>query len=104
MRAWGGSWWLLRFLFHIPNFLRLGFRLIKDRRVGIHAKAVMIAALAYLFIPSDFLPDFLVALGQLDDIVVLLLGYRLFLALCPKEVVMEHAREIDRTSAWMRGF
>jgi uncharacterized membrane protein YkvA (DUF1232 family) len=97
----GGSWWLLNLLFHIPNFLRLGFRLLKDKRVGIHAKAVMIAALAYTFIPSDLLPDFLVALGLLDDIIVLLMGYRIFLALCPKDVVAEHAREIDRSSSWM---
>jgi uncharacterized membrane protein YkvA (DUF1232 family) len=40
------------------------------------------------------LPDFLVGLGQVDDLLVLFLGLKLFLRLCPKAVVQEHVRAI----------
>jgi uncharacterized membrane protein YkvA (DUF1232 family) len=42
----------------------------------------------------DLLPDFLPALGQLDDLVVLLLGFKLFLRLCPPDVVQQLVKAI----------
>jgi len=44
--------------------------------------------------PADLLPDFLLGLGQVDDLLVVFLGCRLFLRLCPKEVVQEHVQAI----------
>lgn len=39
----------------------------RDPKTPSHIKAVVLAALAYLVIPMDALPDFLPALGFLDD-------------------------------------
>jgi len=50
--------------------------------------------LTYVVLPTDLLPDFLVGIGQLDDLVVILAGLKLFLNLCPREVVQEHLQAI----------
>jgi uncharacterized membrane protein YkvA (DUF1232 family) len=50
--------------------------------------------LLYVFSPLDLLPDFLAVLGQIDDLVVIFLGLRVFIRLCPKEVVREHVQAI----------
>ena len=40
------------------------------------------------------LVDLHLGLGQVDDLLVVFLGCRLFLRLCPKEVVQEHVQAI----------
>ncbi len=87
---------MLRTLYHLPNFLTLFLRLTKDRRVSLVPKMILLGILVYLLFPADLMPDFLVGLGQLDDLVVILLGLKLFLRLCPRKVVQEHVREIAR--------
>ena len=85
--GWGG---FLRLLVHLPKFLRLFRRLAIDPRVSLGPKLVLMGTLAYLVIPTDLVPDFLFGVGQLDDLVVILGGLKLFLRLCPAAVVQEH--------------
>jgi len=85
-----------RFLLHLPQFARLFWGLFKDRRVSIWAKSVLVLALAYVVLPFDLIPDFSWILGQTDDLAVVFLACRTFLSLCPKDVVEEHVRRIDR--------
>ena len=73
---------------------RLVWRLMGDRRVPLSAKLVLPAGLLYALFPLDLLPDFLLALGQLDDLTVLLISMALFLHLCPPHVVMEHLEDL----------
>lgn len=82
------------FLLHLPNFLRLFWRLLKDSRVGLLPKLLLLVILTYVLIPTDFLPDFLIPLGQLDDLLVIFLGLKGFVRLCPPEAVREHVRTI----------
>lgn len=42
-----------------------------DKSVPIKVKASIVAALAYLVLPADFVPDFLIGLGFTDDVAVL---------------------------------
>ena len=49
---------------------------------------------AYLVLPADLLPDLLPALGHFDDLLLIFLGAKGFIALCPKEVVREHVQQI----------
>ena len=79
---------------HLPSFVKLFSRLAKDSRVALGPKLLLAGILTYLIFPIDLLPDFLVGLGQVDDLLVLFLGLRLFLRLCPKAVVQEHVRAI----------
>ena len=81
-------------VWNLPSFFRLFFGLIKDERVALGPKLVIISAMAYLALPTDLVPDFLLGLGQLDDVVILFSALKLFLRLCPPEVVQERLRAI----------
>jgi len=71
---------------------QLAWKLLWDSRVPLTTKLVPLAVLAYLIMPFDVLPDAILGLGQVDDIVVLLVGLRMFVSLCPPAVVAEHDR------------
>jgi len=58
------------------------------------AKLLLVGILGYLILPTDLVPDFLPGLGQLDDLAVIAGGLKLFLRLCPPEVVREHVRGV----------
>ncbi len=90
--GWRGFFQLLT---HLPNFAKLFLRLIKDPRVPVSPKLIVLAILAYVILPTDFLPDFVIGLGQLDDLAVILGGLKLFLRFCPPEVVQEHLKAIS---------
>jgi uncharacterized membrane protein YkvA (DUF1232 family) len=90
--GWRG---FFRLLIHLPDFLKLFSRLVKDPRVSLNPKLMLVGILTYVILPTDVLPDFLIGVGELDDIAVILGGLRLFLRLCPPEVVQEHLRAIS---------
>jgi uncharacterized membrane protein YkvA (DUF1232 family) len=69
---------------------RLAWRLFFDERVPAWAKLIPPAALAYVVLPLDIIPDVALGLGQLDDIAVLLIGVKLFIEVAPQDVVREH--------------
>jgi uncharacterized membrane protein YkvA (DUF1232 family) len=73
---------------------KLIWRLLKDRRVPVWMKAVPFLSLLYLLVPADFVPDFLLGLGQLDDVAVIALGAKLFTELVPAHVIEEHREEL----------
>jgi uncharacterized membrane protein YkvA (DUF1232 family) len=85
----------LRFLRHLPQFVRLYWRLLGDRRVSIWPKALLVLTVCYVLSPIDLIPDFTPLLGEVDDLVLVLAVCRLFMYLCPREVVQEHVRQID---------
>jgi uncharacterized membrane protein YkvA (DUF1232 family) len=82
-------------LTHLPSFLKLFSRLVKDPRVSLGPKLLLVGILAYVILPTDILPDVLIGVGQLDDLAVILGGLRLFLRLCPPEIVQEHLRAVS---------
>jgi uncharacterized membrane protein YkvA (DUF1232 family) len=86
---------VLDIVLHLPNFVRLYWRLFRDRRVSIWPKAMLVAAVAYVILPFDLIPDMIIGIGEIDDAVILYAAVRWFLAWCPPEVVREHARAID---------
>lgn len=70
--------------------LRLAWALLRDRRVPLWTKLVIPAAwAAYFLLPLDVIPDLLPVLGELDDLMLLLLLVRLFIALSPSDVVAD---------------
>jgi uncharacterized membrane protein YkvA (DUF1232 family) len=89
--GWGRFFQLL---VHLPSFLKLFLRLVKDPRVNLAPKLVVLGALAYLVLPTDLVPDFVPGLGHADDVAVVLAGLKLFLRLCPPAVVQEHVKSI----------
>jgi len=90
------TWQIIRLLFHLPNFLRLYWRLFKDRRVPLRAKAILVAAVLYVLSPFDFVPELLSPLfGVVDDLGVIILAARWFISLCPPDVVQERVTEVS---------
>lgn len=79
---------------------RLILRLLGDARVSIWPKLIIPATVAYILSPIDLLADPILGLGQLDDVAVFLIGMKLFVELCPTDVVREH---LDHLSSVIDG-
>lgn len=68
---------------------------MRDGRISTPAKLIVPSGLLYALFPVDLLPDFLLALGQFDDLTVLFLSVMLFLRVCPPDVVREHMESLS---------
>lgn len=74
---------------------RLAWRLLRDSRVPGWVKIIPIGGLLYLLSPVDIIPDLVVpGLGQVDDLVLLLLALKTFVDLSPPGIVREHLEQI----------
>lgn len=74
---------------------RLGWRLLKDQRVPGWVKLIPAAGLIYFLSPIDLIPDFaLPGLGEVDDVVMLVLALKMFLDLSPPAIVREHLEDM----------
>ncbi|MEN3189393.1 MAG: DUF1232 domain-containing protein [Atribacterota bacterium] len=88
--------YLARIIFHLPNFIKLSLRLLKDKRVPFYLKLLVYGAIAYVLSPFDLLPDFLIPfLGLFEDIIIAILCLIGLVKLSPPEVVEEHVKAID---------
>ena len=74
--------------------LRLAWRLMREPRVPLVAKALPLLAVLYVLSPLDFIPDVVPVLGQMDDVGILILSVKLFLRLCPSAAASFHADAI----------
>ena len=74
----------------LVSHLRLVLRLIREPRVPLLTKALLFAAGLYLISPLDFMPDVLPLLGQVDDLVIVLVALQLFVHVCPAPAVTFH--------------
>jgi uncharacterized membrane protein YkvA (DUF1232 family) len=63
-------------LSRLPSYLRLTRALLGDRRLGRLRKAGLGGGLAYLASPIDLVPGIVPVLGQVDDLLVILLAIR----------------------------
>lgn len=72
---------------------QLVWRLVLDSRVSFASKMLLPGAMAYLASPIDAIPDIFVTffgVGFLDDLAIIVIAIRLFVAMAPKHVVLEH--------------
>jgi uncharacterized membrane protein YkvA (DUF1232 family) len=81
-------------IFEIWRSMQLVWRLMLDPRVPFLPKLIVPLVALYVLSPLDVVPDVLLVLGQLDDIALLFFGTKLFINLCPPDVVMEHRRAL----------
>lgn len=77
-------------LMFLPNMVKLLGRLLKDRRVPSTDKALFAAAIIYVFMPLDFLPDFIPFLGQIDDIYLVSLTLLRLINRTDSSIVRQH--------------
>lgn len=71
----------------LPNFLRLLYGLITDKRVNSVDKLVVAGAIAYILLPVDFMPDFIPFLGEVDDVFLLILALQRLISNAGRTVV-----------------
>jgi uncharacterized membrane protein YkvA (DUF1232 family) len=74
----------------VPNFVKLVTGLLLDKRVPVRRKLLLGALAAYLVSPIDLIPDPIPGLGQMDDILVVVLVLHGLLSSVDEEVILEH--------------
>lgn len=74
----------------LPSFVKLLLRLYRDPRVSRVDKGIVLATLAYLVMPYDFVPDWFPFLGQIDDIYLLALALDRLLNNAGIDVLLDH--------------
>ena len=75
--------------------IRLVFRLLRDPEVPLYLKIVPFLGLLYVLVPVDFIPDFVLGVGQMDDMMALIVGAKVFIELAPPHVVARHLHELS---------
>ena len=84
---------LVRLLLMIPfvgQLLRTSWLLFWDGRVSPFPKIFPVIAAIYVISPIDLLRDYVLGIGQIDDVIVAGVALTLFVVLSPREIVSEH--------------
>ncbi len=74
----------------LPNIAKLLSRLMRDPRVPIRRKVFVGSVAAYVASPIDIIPDFVVGVGRLDDIILISLAIDHLMKGADAEIVLEH--------------
>jgi uncharacterized membrane protein YkvA (DUF1232 family) len=73
-----------------PAYLRLLGGLMTDRRVSALDKLLVAAAIAYIVMPIDVIPDFIPFLGEVDDLYLLIFALQRLITNTGRNVVYAH--------------
>ena len=90
---------MARLIWKLPTYARVIWGLVRDPRTPLHLKGLLAAALVYLVVPFDLIPDAIPILGQADDLTVLMLVLDLFIANAPADVRREHLERAKNGTA-----
>jgi uncharacterized membrane protein YkvA (DUF1232 family) len=74
----------------IPQYLRLLGGLLTDRRVSPVDKLLVAAAIAYIILPLDFIPDAIPFLGEVDDVFLLMTALQRLISNAGRRVLLDH--------------
>ncbi len=88
-----------RLVRHSPRYVRLTRRLLADSRISARDKTPLVGAIGYGLSPIDLVPGIVPVVGQLDDMVVLLVALRLTLDRVLPEIGNEHLLAIGLIKA-----
>lgn len=78
------------YLFILPDLVSLIYRLLKDKRVPIRTKLVMSAAVAYVMVPSDLIPNNIPFIGVIDDMGVIFFALNKVISDVPLNLIIEN--------------
>ena len=82
----------------LPQFVRVFWRLMHDKRVSVLAKSVPFLGILALISPPLLELDFIPLIGELDWILVGIICLKIFISLCPPDVVREHVSNVARAA------
>lgn len=88
----------------VPDFFGLLWRLVRDPRVSRLDRLFFALTLGYLVTPVDLVPDWLPAVGQLDDLLLVGLAVDRLLYRTDEEVLLELWRGDPETLLELRGW
>ena len=74
----------------VPDCVVLFRRLLGDERIPRRRKLALVALLGYLASPIDLVPDFIPLVGQLDDVLAVVLVLRFVLRAADDDLLAEH--------------
>ncbi len=96
--------WLLRprLLKALIFDVRLAWRLLREPRVPLLAKAVLPIAALYFVSPVDLVPDIFPLVGEMDDMVVAYGALKMFLKLCPPAAEAFHRAALETRRPFSR--
>lgn len=78
------------YIFLLPDIAALIYRLLKDKRVSMKTKLVISAAVAYITVPSDLIPDKVPFVGKIDDIAIGIFALNVIMTDVPLNIIMEN--------------
>lgn len=78
------------YLFIVPDMAALLYRLLKDKRVSTKTKLIISAAVAYIALPTDIIPDNIPFIGRVDEIAVAFFALERIIDDVPIKVVLEN--------------
>lgn len=81
---------LSEYLFLLPDFFILLTRLAVDKRVQNKKKVMVAGIIAYVMMPFDIIPDFIPIIGQIDDLVLVVLGLNMILNDIDKKILLDN--------------
>lgn len=82
--------WIKEAIMLIPNYIKLLYRLAQDQSVPVQEKALLLATVAYIISPIDFVPDFIPFIGQVDDILLVALILKRFMNTVERRVLFNY--------------
>jgi hypothetical protein len=85
-----------RILMYLPQFARVFYRLMSDSRVSVLPKLVPVMALLVMLTPPALELDMIPLIGELDWMLVAFVSFKIFIWLCPPDIVREHVAAIAR--------
>lgn len=78
------------YIFILPDVAALIYRLLKDNRVSLKTKLIISAAVAYITVPSDLIPDKLPFMGKIDDIAIGIFALNVIMTDVPLNIILEN--------------
>jgi uncharacterized membrane protein YkvA (DUF1232 family) len=79
----------MQVVIQVPKHGKLAYCLVRDPRVPVAPKAVLLAALGVIVSPLD-LPAWIPVVGELDMLALGILAVQTFIEACPEDIRREH--------------
>ena len=78
------------YIFILPDIVSLIYRLLKDKRVSIKTKLIMSAAIGYVIMPTDIIPNNIPFIGIIDDVGVAFFALNKVIKDVPLYIIVEN--------------